>query len=85
MDYYIGKHADLVRAKCGTALKSFTVERGLAGFPGQPPRFIAVGHLLFDSAEAFETSCLPVLGDLAADVPNFTNAQPDVMLSEVMA
>jgi len=85
MDYYVGTHFDFVRAKCGGALKQVAAERGISGFAGQPPRYVAVGHLYFDSTESFQTSFLPHAGELAGDVPNFTNVQPDVMLSEVTA
>jgi len=57
MDYYLNRHIPMVRAKLGTACKNAAVEQGLGGAtPGSPPAFSAMGHLYFDSVEAFQTA-----------------------------
>jgi uncharacterized protein (TIGR02118 family) len=42
-----------------------------------------MGHLLFDSVEAFQQAWGPHAEAIVGDVPNFTNTQPTVQLSEV--
>jgi uncharacterized protein (TIGR02118 family) len=84
MAYYCGKHMPLVQQKLGAALKGVAVEQGLAGsLPGSPPPFLALGHLLFESVETFQTSFGPHAQAFLADIPNFTNTQPTIQISEV--
>jgi uncharacterized protein (TIGR02118 family) len=45
--------------------------------------FIAMGHLYFDSAEAFPSAFGPHLNEIMSDVPKYTNVQPIVQMSEV--
>ena len=84
MDYYCKRHMPLVQQTVGAACKSMAVEQGLAGgAPGAPPTYAAMGHLYFDSLAAFETAFLPHAQALLADVPNYTNIQPVIQISEV--
>ena len=54
MDYYLNRHVPMVLTKLGQACKSAAVEQGFCGLtPGSPPAFSAMGHLYFDSVEAF--------------------------------
>lgn len=85
MDYYCLRHIPLVSQLCGFALKGAAVEKGLAGAtPGSPPSFLAMGHLVFDSVESFEASFGRHASQIVADVPNYTNTQPIIQLSEIM-
>ena len=84
MAYYCNKHIPMVRQKFGAALKGVAVEQGLAGGqPGAPPPFVAMGHLLFDSVEAFQAAFAPIAPALMSDIPNYTNIQPTIQISEV--
>jgi uncharacterized protein (TIGR02118 family) len=57
MDYYCNSHIPMVQEKLGAALKGGAVEQGLSGAePGSPATYVAMGHLLFDSVEAFQSS-----------------------------
>jgi uncharacterized protein (TIGR02118 family) len=51
--------------------------------PGSTPQSIAMGHLYFESLEVFQASFGPHTDEIVADVPNYTNIQPAVQLSEV--
>ena len=44
----------------------------------------AMGNLYFDSVEAFENSFGPNTDQIMADLPNFTNIEPTIQVSEVM-
>jgi uncharacterized protein (TIGR02118 family) len=84
IDYYCNQHMSMVQEKCGSSLKGVGVEQGLgADAPGAPPQFLALGHLLFDSVEAFQQAFMPHAETIVADMPNFTNTRPSVQISEV--
>ena len=60
------------------------MDRGLAGgTPGSPPPYLALGHLLFESGEAFETAFAVHAQAILDDIPNYTNTQPTIQISEV--
>jgi uncharacterized protein (TIGR02118 family) len=48
-----------------------------------PPTFVAMGHLLFDTVESFQHAFGPHAEAILGDIPNFTNTQPTVQVSEV--
>lgn len=84
MEYYLNKHGALLQQKLGAALKGVAVEQGLGGAaPGSPATYIAMGHLYFDSVEAFQTAFGPHAESIMGDIPNFTDIQPTVQISEV--
>ncbi len=84
MDYYCSKHIPMVQQKLGDALKGVAVEQGLGGAaPGSPATYIAMGHLYFDSAEAFQTAFGPHMAAIMEDTPNYTDIQPLIQISEV--
>ena len=85
MTYYCATHIPMVRQKLGAALKDVAVEQGIGGEePGSPAPYLALGHLLFESMKAFQTAFGPHAEDFAADIPNYTNTQPTIQISEVM-
>ena len=84
MDYYCYKHIPLVREHLGTALLNTAVDKGLGGAePGSEATYVAMGHLYFDSVESFQTSFGPHAESIMADLPNFTDIQPSIQVSEV--
>jgi len=86
MTYYAGKHVNLVGSLLGNALKGATIESGLAGgAPGSPAPFLAMGNMYFNSVTEFEQSFGPNAEKIMGDVPNFTNSEPIVQISEVVA
>lgn len=85
IDYYRDRHMPLVRERLGNACKRTAIEHGLAGgAPGEAPIYAAMGHLYFDSLSDFETAFPPHAGELMGDIPNFTNTQPTVQISQVV-
>jgi len=84
MEYYCNRHMPMVRQLLGLALKGVSVEQGISGEePGSPAPYIAMGHLLFDSLESFHTSFGPQAQAISADIPNYTNSEPIIQISEV--
>ncbi|TAM52559.1 MAG: EthD family reductase [Paraburkholderia sp.] len=85
IDYYRDKHMTLAAKHFGTALKGWSVDKGVSGGePGSNPAFVAAGHFLFDSVEAFQKVFEPVASELIADIPNYTDSTPDILISEVV-
>jgi uncharacterized protein (TIGR02118 family) len=84
MNYYLTKHIPMVKEKLGTACKNVAVEEGIAGgAPGAPATYLAMAHLTFDSVDAFQKAFTPHAEAIMGDVPNYTNTQPTVQISEV--
>jgi uncharacterized protein (TIGR02118 family) len=82
--YYCEKHMPMVQKLLGRALKGIAVEQGIAGgAPGAPPTYLAMGHLMFESVEAFQAAFTPHAQTLMNDIPNYTNSQPVIQISEV--
>jgi uncharacterized protein (TIGR02118 family) len=84
MDYYCNNHGPMLQEKLGMALKGFAVEQGLSGAePGSQATYVAMGHLLFDSVEAFQGAFGPHAEAIMGDIPNYTDVQPTIQISEV--
>ena len=84
MAYYCNRHIPMVKQKLGAACKSMTVDAGLGGGgPGAPAAFVAMCHLGFDSAEAFQAALAPHAQEIMGDIPNYTDAQPVIQISQV--
>ena len=84
-DYYRDQHMPMVKAKMGAALKSYTVDKGLAGgAPGAPATYVAMCHLFCDSVETFQAGFGPHAKEIMADVPNYTDIAPVMQISEVV-
>ena len=82
--YYCDKHIPMVREKLGAACKGMAVEHGIAGMaPGSAPAFIAMGHIYCDSTEAFQSAFGPHAQAIMGDIPNYTNIEPTIQISEV--
>jgi uncharacterized protein (TIGR02118 family) len=84
MTYYVNKHIPMVQQKLGSACKRVAVEQGLGGAtPGSRATYLVMGHLYFDSVEAFQTAFGPHAQTINGDVPNYTDIQPTIQISEV--
>jgi len=82
MSYYCNKHIPMCQEKLGC--KQVAVDQGLTGAtPGTRAPFIAMGHLYFDSLEAFQKAFAPHAAAIMADIPNYTNIQPTIQISEI--
>ena len=85
-DYYTNTHLPLVHQHLDPlGLVKLEVDKGLsAPDPTAPPPFIAVAYLQFNTLdevhEAFKTAGRPVMGD----IPNYTDIQPTIQISEIM-
>ncbi len=84
MDYYANKHMPMAARLFGDALKAFSIDKGLAnGVPDMPVQYIAIGYFYFENMTSFQNSMQSNSETLKADVPNYTNIQPVIQISEV--
>lgn len=84
MDYYLNKHAVLVKKTLGEKLRGVSIEKGLGGMePGSPPPFFVIASLYFESIESFQSAFLKA-EILMADISNFTNTDPQIQISQVV-
>jgi uncharacterized protein (TIGR02118 family) len=84
LGYYLNSHIPMVQEKLGASLKGANVDHGLSGpEPGSRPEFIVMAHLLFDSVEAFQSAFGPNADSIMVDVPNYTDIEPILQISEV--
>ena len=84
MEYYVNRHMPMVQEKLGAACRGVAAEQGLSGGePGSPAPYIAMGHMYFDTVEAFLDSFGPHAQSIGADLQNYTEIQPVIQVSEV--
>jgi uncharacterized protein (TIGR02118 family) len=85
-DYYRGTHLPLVRSRVGSAIRRAEIDRATAsGDPqGSAPTWMASGHLYFDSVESFQAAFGPHAAEILGDIPNFTNVEPYIVISETI-
>ncbi|MBC8375116.1 MAG: EthD family reductase [FCB group bacterium] len=85
MDYYLNKHIPLVGGLLGDSVRGASIEKGLGGAaPGSVAPFATMSNLYFDTVSAFENSFGPNIDKIMKDLPNFTNIEPTIQISEVM-
>jgi len=84
MKYYLTSHMPMVKQKLGASLKGMSVDEGVGTAPpGTQAPFVAVAHLTFDSVDAFGAAFAQHGGEIMADVPNYTDIQPLVQISQI--
>jgi len=84
MAYYINRHIPMVQQLLGSSLKGVSVEHGIAGMGvGSSAPYIATGHLLFDSLDAFRASFGPHAQAIMEDIPKYTNSEPVLQIGEM--
>jgi uncharacterized protein (TIGR02118 family) len=85
MDYYVRTHMPMAFRLLAATLKRASIEHGLRGEEDDsPPPYIAMAHLQFESFVKFLEVWLPAADELTADIPNYTDIEPVIQISEVM-
>jgi uncharacterized protein (TIGR02118 family) len=84
--YYEQKHRPLVMDRLAThGITRYEIDQGLSGLaPGSEPMFACVGRLYFNTAVEFQQAMSAHGAELQADIPNFTDIQPQFQISEVV-
>ncbi len=85
LDYYANKHTPMVGELLGDAVKGGGIQKGLGGAePGSPPPYTVIAHMDFESMDTFQQAFGPNVETIMADVPNYTNIQPVIQISEIL-
>lgn len=85
MDYYSGKHMPMVAGLFGDPLKRYAIDKGMSGrTPDEPTPYLAVGYFYFDKLSDYESAFGSNAEKILSDIPNYTDIQPVVQISEVM-
>lgn len=83
--YYRDRHMPMVASRLGSACKYYSIDQGLAGgAPGAASPFFAGCSLVCESVEALQQALGPNAQEIMADIPNYTDVQPVVWVSEVV-
>ncbi len=81
--YYSATHMPLVARHMGPHIQHTTISKGLAGGPDTPPAFYIVATMTFVDQAALDAA-LSQAGPVLADIPEFTNTQPQMLVGEVL-
>jgi uncharacterized protein (TIGR02118 family) len=83
-DYYLNTHMPLSIARLGSAMSAITVERVVdPGAPWPTPAYVAICSFACESREAYEAAFFPHMTELQGDIPNYTDSEPVVLVSEI--
>ncbi len=83
-DYYLNKHIAAVKQTVGKGLIRVEVDKGIgAGPPGSAAPYVAIAQLYFNTMEDM-IRVQSESGSSMADIPNFTDIQPSIQISEVL-
>lgn len=84
MTYYLDTHMPIVGQHMGAHIERTLVTKGLAGGPDTPPGLYAVATMVFADQAALDAG-MAAAGPVLADIPNFTNTQPMMLVGEVVS
>jgi uncharacterized protein (TIGR02118 family) len=85
MDYYSNKHMPMVAELFGDALVQYEIDKGITGrTTDEPLPYIAIGTFYFDTLEEYERVFRLNAEQILGDIPNYTDIQPLVQISEVI-
>ena len=85
-DYYLQKHMPMVRSRLSAkGMVKAEIDKGLAGAtPGSPAPFAVIAHLYFKSVNEFQAAFGAHAGEIMGDIPNYTDVQPQIQISEIL-
>lgn len=84
-DYYRDHHMPLAQRLLGEACLFYEIDKGLGGGePGSPPAYVAMCHIYCPSLEAFQAGIARHGAAIQADIVNYTDVTPVVVISEAV-
>ena len=82
-EYYMKNHMELISTGMGLHWESIQVTKGLSGGPDTPAPFHAIATILYKDQAALEAS-MALAEPAFADVPNYFDGQPTVLIGKVI-
>jgi uncharacterized protein (TIGR02118 family) len=85
-DYYKSTHHPQVEEKLkGNGLLKYEIDKGIGtAEPGKPAPYIMIANLTFNSIDDVQSVFKKHSESIMADIPNFTDVQPEIQISEVV-
>ncbi|MEL7268389.1 MAG: EthD family reductase [Bacteroidota bacterium] len=85
MDYYSKQHMPMVAALFGEKLKNYAIDKGVSGrTPDEPATYVAAGYFFFEKLSDYAEAFGPNAEKIRGDIPNYTNIQPIVQVSQII-
>lgn len=85
MDYYSGRHMPMLAQLFGDKMKKYEIDKGLSGrTPEDEIPYLAIGYLYFGKLSDYQEAFGPNAETILSDIPNYTNIQPLVQISQVI-
>jgi uncharacterized protein (TIGR02118 family) len=86
-DYYAQKHMPFVLDKAkSSGMIRYEIDTGMTGgAPGAPAPYASIGRLYFDNVDAFQQTMGAHGAEFIADIPNYTDIEPQFQISHVTA
>jgi len=83
--YYLDVHMPMVQEKWGPhGMDRYEIDKGLGGAPGTPAPYSYVAHLYFNSMEGLQAAIANSGAEVMGDIPNYTDVQPIIQVSQVV-
>jgi|SRR5579862_2473762 len=85
-EYYLKKHCPMVSKKLTPhGMTGMSVDRGMGGLaPGSPADFLFQFQMMFNSAETLQAALAAEGPSIIADIPNYTELQPQIQVNQVV-
>ena len=86
VDYYLSHHMPMVAEKLAAhGMTGWSVDKGIGGFaPGSPAQYLIQARLDIETAEGLQAGMAAEGASIMADIPNYTDIQPEVQVYEVL-
>ena len=85
MEYYANKHMPMVAELFGDGLKHMAIDKGVSGrTEGDPLPYVAIGYFYFNQLSEYQEAFGPNAEQILNDIPNYTDIQPVIQISEVV-
>ena len=83
-EYYLNTHMPMAATLLGPAIKAISVDIGRPGpGPQDTAPFAAICGFTCETLEDFMQAFTPVAHQLRGDIPNYTDIQPVVQISDI--
>ena len=85
MDYYRNNHMPMLAELFGSKMIKYEIDQGIGGrTPEDEILFLAIGYLYFHKLTDYQEAFGPNAKQILDDIPNYTNIQPAVQVSQVI-
>ena len=69
----------------GDSMIKYEIDQGLSGRSAEEPvPYLAIGYMYFESLSDYTDKFGPNAEQILGDIPNYTNIQPTVQISEII-